>query len=272
MKKVESIAQLQQFQSNVRAKHKRFLTNFYFDEFKHSIWIGKGSLYYEWISDTCFLFRKTNNFWNTYYISPSLDELSESLKEVKCEYNENSLIFDIVGRREQCDVLIPIFIQNGYVEESSLVRFIRINTPIEYGDELALVTRADLEQTHLVHGYLHQYMNERVEMIPDIEEYEHWGELGHILIFQLDGEIAGFFDYEKNSSTMIPRHWLVLPNYRGKHIGSILYHRLLYEANDTKRILSWVIQTNERSIQSHFHYGFKMENMYDYIMSNVKII
>lgn len=268
MKKVESIAQLMLLQSEVRDKRKGLLTNFYLDEFKHSIWIGKGSLYFEWIGDTCLLYRKTNNYWNAYYIAPSIEDLAAALKEAKTNYSDYSLIFDVVGRKEQCDVLVPIFIQNGYVEESSLVRFIRINTPVEYDDELATITRANLEQTHLVHGFLHQYMDERIEQIPDIEEYEHWGELGHILICQIDGEIAGFFDYEKNASTMIPRHWLVLPDFRGRHLGSVLYRRLLYEANDTKRILSWVIQTNEISIQSHFHYGFKKENMFDYIMTN----
>ena len=45
MKKVESIAQLLQFQSDVRAKRKGFLTNFYYDEFKHGVWIKNGDFF-----------------------------------------------------------------------------------------------------------------------------------------------------------------------------------------------------------------------------------
>ena len=268
MERIESIDKIRQLMAEVRAKRKGFLTNFYIDEFKHSIWIGKGSLLYEWIAETCFLFRKTANYWNAYYIAPTMEDLDHSLVEASRTYKEYSLIFDVVGRQEQCEELIPVFKQNGFFEENSLVRFIRINTPVELDQEISRVERASLEQTHLVHHMLHEYMNERVEQIPDIEEYEHWGKLGHVLIYNVDGEIAGFFDYEKNLSTMIPRHWLVLPSFRGRHIGSILYRRLLYEANDTKRILSWVIQTNDISIESHYHYGFKKENMYDYIMTN----
>ena len=268
MERIESIDKIRQLTTEVRAKRKGFVTNFYLEEFRHSIWIAKGLLFYEWIEGVCYLFRKTANYWNTFYIASSLDELAHSLFEVHDRYKEFSLIFDVVGRQEQCDGLIPLFHQSGFFEESSLVRFIRINTPIELDQEIAKVNRASLEQTRIVHGLLHQYMDERIEQIPDIEEYEHWGTLGHVLVFDVDGEIAGFFDYEKNLSTMIPRHWLVLPSFRGQHIGSILYRRLLYEANDTKRILSWVIRTNDISIESHYHYGFKMENMFDYIMTN----
>ena len=268
MERVRSIGQLRELMGAVRGLRKGFLTNFYLDEFKHFIWIGKGSLLYEWVADTCFLYRKTDNYWNVFYMAPSLADLNHSLNETYVKYQDFSLIFDVVGRQEQCDEIIPVFIQNGFFEESSLVRFIRINSPIEMDDEIAAVSRASLEQTRLVHHLLHEHMDERIEQIPDIEEYEQWGRLGHILIYEVNGEIAGFFDYEKNLSTMIPRHWLVLPDFRGRHIGTILYRRLLFEANDTKRILSWVIQTNEISIQSHYHYGFKMENMFDYIMTN----
>ena len=270
MERIESIDKIRQLTTETRAKGKGFLTNFYLDEFKHSIWIGKGSLLYEWIVDTCFLFRRTSNYWNAFYMTPSLEDLDHSLFEVGRKYNEYSLIFDVVGRQEKCSVVIPVFKQNGFFEENSLVRFIRINTPIELDQEIALVKRASLEQTHLVHHLLHQYMDERVEQIPEIEEYEQWGKLGHILVYYVNDEIAGFFDYEKNVTTTHTRHWLVHPKFRGRHIGSVLFRRFLYEANDTKRILSWVIRSNDISIQNHYHYGFRMENMFDYIMTNNK--
>lgn len=270
MERVESIEQIRQLIAEVRAKRKGFLTNFYLDEFKHSIWIGKGSLLFEWIADTCFLYRKNANYWNVFYLTSSLDDLNHSLFEVNHKYKEHSMIFDVVGRQEQCNEMLPVFTQNGFFVESSLVRFIRINTPVELDREIASVERASLEQTHLVHRLLNEYMDERVEQIPDIEEYEHWGKLGHILVYIVDGEIAGFFDYEKNMTTTQTRHWLVHPDFRGRHVGAALFRRFLYEANDTKRILSWVIRTNDISIRNHYHYGFKMENMYDYIMTNKK--
>ena len=114
MERIESIDKIRQLTTETRAKGKGFLTNFYLDEFKHSIWIGKGSLLYEWIVDTCFLFRRTSNYWNAFYMTPSLEDLDHSLFEVGRKYNEYSLIFDVVGRQEQCSVVIPVFKHKGF--------------------------------------------------------------------------------------------------------------------------------------------------------------
>lgn len=42
MDKIVSIEQLQELIINIRNLRKGFLTNFYLDKFKHSIWIEKG--------------------------------------------------------------------------------------------------------------------------------------------------------------------------------------------------------------------------------------
>ena len=46
MDKIVSIEQLQELIINIRNLRKGFLTNFYLDKFKHSIWIEKGALFY----------------------------------------------------------------------------------------------------------------------------------------------------------------------------------------------------------------------------------
>lgn len=271
MNALSSLEEIFDITSKIRDKKRGFITNFYLEELRHSIWIKKKNFYYEWNGDTCFLFRKTEHYWNAFYLSTSTEELGRALSELNQKYSNASLIFDIVGRQETCDVLMPVFQANGFFQESSLARYIRINNaPIENDLEIKKVQRATIEQAREANRLLHQYMDERIEQIPDIEEYEEWAKLGHILVYLVDDKIAGFFDYEKNKSTTMTRHWLVLPEYRGHHIGATLYHRFLYEANDTKRILSWIIQSNEISIKNHVHYGFKRENLFDYIMTNEK--
>lgn len=271
MNALGSLEEIFEITSAIRNKERGFITNFYPEALRHSIWIKKKSFFYEWNGDTCFLFRKNERYWNAFYLSTSIEELGRALSELNQECSDASLIFDIVGRQETCDMLLPVFQANGFCQESSLARYIRINSiPFENDQEAERVQRATIEQAREANRLLHQYMDERVEQIPDIEEYEEWAKLGHILVYLVDDKIAGFFDYEKNKSTTMPRHWLVLPEFRGQHIGAILYRRFLYEANDTKRILSWIIQSNEISIKNHIHYGFKRENLFDYIMTNKK--
>lgn len=273
MKAVNSLEEIFEITSEIRDRGVGFITNFYPEELRHSIWVKKKVFFYEWNGDTCFLFRKRKRYWNAFYLSTTIEELGRALLELSQEYSNVSLIFDIVGRQEACDVLLPVFQANGFCQESSLARYIRINNaPIENDPEMERVQKATVEQAREANKFLYQYMDERIEQIPDIEEYEEWAKLGHILVYLVNGKIAGFFDYEKNKSTMMPRHWLVLPEYRGHHIGAALYRRFLYEANDTKRILSWIIQSNEISIKNHVYYGFRRENLFDYIMTNKKAV
>lgn len=270
MQKIESIEQIRIIISGVREKRKGFLTNFYLDEFRHDIWIKKGVLFFEVVEDTVFFVHKNISFWNVFYVSTTLDGLKDSLLFFTKTNGNVSMIFDIVGRSKQCDEIIPVFKECGYYEESSLVRFIRINSLVDNDERISTIQTATIEQAKQIHQMLNTFMDIRIEQIPYWEEYESWCRLGHILVCCVDNRIAGFFDYEKNASTMITRHWLVHPDFRGRNIGSILYKRLLFEANDTKRILSWVIRTNTISIQSHYHYGFKEEDMFDYILTNRK--
>ena len=269
MTKLESIDQLYDIISAVKAERKGFLTNFYLDEFKHNIWIHNESLYYEYVcQNTCFIIRKTDNYWNVFYVTVGLDTLRVVWSPFKDMYNENTLIFYVVGRIEHCNAVLRVFYGTGFVDKSSLVRMIRITEEVPMDGEIEKVQRASVEQAKYLREMLFRYMDETVEQIPDWEEYEHWCKLGHILIYSINGKIAGFLDFEKNKTTMMPRHWLVLPEYRGCNVGSILYRRFLFEANDVKRTLSWVIRTNDISIKSHHRYGFIEENMFDYIIVN----
>lgn len=59
---------------------------------------------------------------------------------------------------------------------------------------------------------------------------------------------------------------LVLPEYRNQGVGSELFRQFLWEGRETKQQILWVNQANENAIVRYEHYGFKKENMYDYII------
>ena len=268
MELITSIEKIHEYGTSIRNLKKGFITNFYLSEPRHQLWIDKNTFFYEYIGNTCFFVKEWESFTAVFYNAASKEDLEKDIVAFKNKYDNKSLIFDVVGRMEQCQSLLPLFYDCGFVDEISLVRFLRINTPVESTDEIMSVQKANHDQVVKIHQMLHYYLNERTEQIPYLEELIEWSDLGHVLVF-LDGDkIAGFFDYEKNNTTLIPRHWVVHHEYRGKHIGSILYHRLLWEANDTKRILSWVLRNNTVSIISHHHYGFKEENMFDFVLTN----
>jgi len=118
----------------------------------------------------------------------------------------------------------------------------------------------------MIRHLLHTYFDEQTEQIPYDEELEDYARQSHVLVCEKQDQMAGFLIYELNASTLYLRYWFALPDFRDRKVGSRLLRRFFEEGKDTKRQLLWVIRTNENAIKRYKHYGFKEENMYDYIM------
>lgn len=267
MKQIESIEQLQTILVEVRQRHQGYVSNFYLDPIKHSVWIKNNDLFQEVEGFSVFIVRKSELFWNVFYVTTDLNSLEKDLKEMTSKYNVK-MMFDIVGRKEQCAPIIEKFSNCGFHESVSLVRMTRLTEPVYADETFSQVSTATKKQASEIHSLLHKYFVAENEQIPYIEELETYAELGHILVYLENNTIIGFQIYEKNATTLYWRYWFVHPDHREKHIGSILCHRLFFESNTTKRQLLWVILTNENAKKRQEHYGFHEENMYDYVLTN----
>lgn len=266
LKKVESIEQLLSFSSEVRSKRNGFLTNFFLDQFKHKIWIDNGDLFYLKHADSYLIVRQSDTFCNVFYVGTNIEDIISAIALLKQELSNKHLMIDVVGRDVQCKPIVDSFINAGFKETTSLVRMVRKTTPIEWNCSFEKVQIATEKQAVEVHKLLHQYFNAEIEQIPYIEELKEYARLGHIHVYVEDNKVIGYMIYEKNATTLYWRYWFVHPDYREKHIGSLLFHRLFFEANDTTRQLLWVLKTNENAKKRQEHYGFREENMYDYIL------
>jgi len=265
MNPIEYIEQLQILSTEIRAKRKGFLTNFYLDEVKHGLWIRKSVFHYEWIGDTLFFMKKSDAFWNVFYCTTTLTEFAEDLKKFTSRYSEITMMFDIVGREIQCAPVVELFQTQGYSVATSLMRMTRISEPMEYKEDTA-VRKASLNDIPAINKLLHQFFDEKTEQIPYIEELKNYAQQGHVLTCMEDNRMEGFLIYEKNASTQYLRYWFTHPDFRDKKVGSRLLRRFFEEGKDTKRHLFWVIRSNENAIKRYRHYGFSEENMFDYVM------
>lgn len=265
MKQVTSVEQLQTLSAEIRAKRLGFLTNFYLDEEKHGIWIAKGDCFVENVGNTLFIIKKSSSFWNVFYCSTTLEQLSADLLQFKKAHDGQTLVFDIVGREMQCQPMVGMFRQNGFTEATSLVRMTRMTEPMTYTSDHS-VRKAIKSEVSEIHTLLHQYFDERAEQIPYLEELEQYADHGHILICEESAKMAGFLIFEMNASTLYLRYWFTHPDFRDKKVGSRLLRRFFEEGKETKRQLFWVVRSNENAIKRYRHYGFAEENMYDYVM------
>ena len=265
MERAQSIEQLQQQSTEIRALRKGFLTNFFLDPVKHGLWIEKGDCYTERLKSTLFIIKQSPSFWNVFYCSTTIEEFNADLSSFISEYPTTTMMFDIVGRDVQCQPMVELFHNQGCNEATSLVRMTRMADPFEYiaDASISTATEADIPQ---VSQLLHQHFDAQTEQIPSDEELMDYARQGHVLICEEQGKMAGFLIYELNATTLYLRYWFTHPDFRDCKVGSRLLRRFFEEGRDTKRQLFWVIRTNENAIKRYRHYGFVEENMYDFVM------
>ena len=268
MQPATSIDQLQTLSADIRAKRQGFLTNFYLDADKHGVWIAKGDCFVENVGNTLFIIKQNVGFWNVFYCSTTLEQLSADLQQFASKYADKTFVFDVVGREVQCQPVVEMFRQNGFTEATSLVRMTRMTEPMEYVTEKT-VRKAKKSEIAEIYTLLHQYFDEKTEQIPYLEELENYADQGHVLVCEEEGKTAGFLIYELNATTLYLRYWFTHPDFRDKKVGSRLLRRFFEEGKTTKRQLFWVIRTNENAIVRYKHYGFVEENMLDYVMVSV---
>lgn len=265
MQKVQSFEDLQKQVAEIRSLRLGFITNFFADPVKHSLWIKKEDCLTERVNNTLFIIKRNPTFWNVFYCSTTIESLSNDWETFQANYHDVTMMFDIVGRDIQCEPLVAMFKEKECTEATSLVRMTRMTEPMDYKADNT-VRYAIEEDISLISQYLHEYFDERTEQIPYKEELLDYTRQKHVLVCENDGQVAGFLIFELNATTLYLRYWFTHPDFRDKKVGSRLLRRFFEEGKDTKRQLFWVIQTNENAIKRYKHYGFKEENMYDYVI------
>jgi len=268
MDRIKSVVQIQQLVAEVRAKRRGFLTNFYLDVEKHSVWIDKGVLFFLWEGDTCFLIRKKEKFWNVYFVSTGFEDLEKGIRMLEINSEGAPLMVDVVGRKDQCGALVGLFLKCGYRFSTTFVRMTRIPSVGEKWLASEKVKLVSLEKVKEIEELLYQFFEDKNEQIPYYEELAFYAKLGHVLACVENDKMMGFLIYEKSPSTLYLRYWFVHPDFRDKKVGSDLMNRFLEQGKDTKRQLFWVRQDNENALNRYRHYGFKEDDMFDYIMTN----
>ena len=113
MEKIQSIGQLQHWSAEIRALRRGFVTNFFLDPVKHGLWIAKGDCMADRIGNTLFIIKQSPAFWNVFYCSTTLDEFSNDLSAFMGGYSDITMMFDIVGREEQCRPMVELFRSKG---------------------------------------------------------------------------------------------------------------------------------------------------------------
>lgn len=266
MKKVKSIVELAQYMGIIKDYRKGFITNFFLDQFKHTIWIENEQLFIEEIGESVILLRENAGFYSLFYVSTGTESLESSLIAFLSRHQQNVIVTDLVGNENN---LAPeqIFLHQGFRHYASLTRMTRINNSPQ--QEYALNPNVEVGSVYDVNAIfelLHQHFDPIAEQLPLLQELQKYAENNGLIIYRDGTNIAGFIIYELSGKTSYLRYWFVHPQYRGQKIGSSLFYHLLHLSGDARRLILWVLDSNDNAIKMYLHFGAVFEKMFNYVL------
>ncbi len=167
--------------------------------------------------------------------------------------------------------LKALFLKHGFFQYATLVRMSKINNNQAFEEiKSNHLIFADGDKANEVYNLLQKHFDPYAEQLPLIEEINAWIDKNQLIIYSDDNkQIQGFIIFECAAQTAYLRYWFVHPDHREKRIGSTLLRSFFAAGRTAKRHLFWVIESNFNAIKRYEHYGFKNEELFDYIMINI---
>lgn len=250
---------------------KGFNTNCFVTTEQFNKLIKNGVLFEIYLGEVAFFLKKNVGFLNLYYYAASIDALAKALPKLLELTKDETVVVDLVTKDEFCKEK-SVFEENRFNVYTSLVRMSCVgNKSHGEGANSVKVRNAVSEDAVAVRELLTTYFDPRAEQLPDMDDLSVWIQQNNIILFEEQGKVVGFIIYDLNVTTLYLRYWFVHPDLRDLKIGSQLFKEFLARGKDTQRQLFWVIRSNENAIKRYLHYGFKEENMYNYVLINKQL-
>lgn len=262
MVKIQSFEEVRNRINRVRSLRKGFITNFFPEQRKIEIWTNHNLLFVEEAEEVTLFIKQDDGFKYLFYCATNKEVLNDVLCSLPSD--EKYVVDQIVDARTD-ESIIDLFKSNGFTIRKSLVRMSKINENLENYEPDGTYKALDID-LHCIQEMLYTQFDKYSEQIPTIDELMDFQKLNHIIVYKVNADIAGFILYDKTASTIHWRYWLVNPKYRNLGIGSLLVQEFKKRAASCRRHILWVVENNENAIKRHKHYGYKFENMKDYVM------
>lgn len=260
---IQSIDQIRDFVSGIRNLRKGFITNFFLNLDKHSIWIEEGTFFYLEEKECTFFIKGNKGFYNLFFSATTIEVLCAALK--KLPIIQELISLDIVGLEN--NPILKALEDAGFYRYEVIYRMSRMGLPGDYHFSPD-VEEARVEDIPTIKSLLDQHFDALSEQICCKKELEIFVKKHTILVYRDKVSIRGFIIYGLQGVTLYLRYWWVDPECRNLGIGAKLYHSFFNRGKDTKRQVHWLIETNDNARVRYEHYGYKKETLYNYVLLN----
>lgn len=241
----------------------RFLTNLFPEPRKLEAWIARQELFEFARGRAAILLRRDADFSHLLFAAAEPVALVEGLRKLK---SPETLVADLIGQQAEVSELAACFESAGFHNYRSLQRLAWLRKAEESFTADPTVAYATYEDAPKILAPLQETFDRFAEQIPPLAEFERAAQQWRILVIRDGAQLAGFLYFEPQGQAALVRYWFVSEASRGRGVGSKLIRAFFHLCPEIRRVVLWVITTNQNAITKYDHYGFKPDGLLDRVM------
>lgn len=253
-----------------KIKEEPFVTNCFMTE--RELFDDKDSSIFDFqISDEVFCFFKNTNidFKNMYFYATQ----NTLLANTPFIHNETNSITEVIVLEHEVEKSLQIknwLNSQGYYHYHTVFRMNRVKHEYEHDINYSLIQSPNDNDLEVLEKILEKNFDKYTERIPTLEKLRELK--SSIYVVKEDNQIAALFVTEIKGVTRFMHFWLVLPEFRGKGYGEIIFKYCLNCNPEIKRFTSWIDVKNNYSTKKHTEFGFLKDRIINYIYINKNIM
>jgi RimJ/RimL family protein N-acetyltransferase len=241
----------------------RYVTNLFPEPRKLEAWIARRELFEFSRGRAAVLLRRDADFFHLLFAAAEPAALVEGLQTLN---SAETLVTDLIGRQAEVSELAACFETAGFRNYKSLQRLVWFRKSEQSFIADPEVVHATSEDAPQILAPMQNTFDRFAEQIPPLAEFECAADQKRILIIRNGAQLAGFLYFEPQGQAALIRYWFVSAACRGQGVGSKLMKTFFHLCPQARRVVLWVITTNQNAITKYDHYGFKPDGLLDQVM------
>lgn len=253
------------FYKKIKSNKQQIYSNLY----KNNNWfyeeINKNNLKYNIQNDCLLLLHKQIDFYKLYYITSSLEDLSNTLNNINIQ---DILISEIIDKNDVFLNIRDIFLDNKFTLQNTLINLSKkINKNdinININSNVIYPTYDNINEISNLHKLI---FDKYTDNFLTKEEIYQLIDNKQILIIKLDDKISGYIIFDIKNSVSQLKYWAVDKRISLKGTGNSLFYSMCNLMNENSILECWCKEDNKNALSIYRNKGFSDTNKKCYILS-----
>ncbi len=267
MKEVADADALAHAIGRVARKGAGYATNFFATRTDINKWLASRALLVLEQQHAVLILRRDADFHRLYHVASGAAALSAALGALVSALPAVTIVTDLIGKKESLQAVADAHAENAFAGYTRLLRMYRLPDPtMDVWRVDPDVMQAGPGDVQRIHMFLQKQLDPVSEQIPDLDQLNDAVAKGAVLAMYQASELAGVLIHDTTGYTTTLRYWHIDGRFRDQGIGARLIRMFFSRCAGSRRILLWVIASNEDAIAKYRHYGFRDDSLVDDIM------